>query len=80
LRTFLKTWGDRKTARGQYSRVALSVDGRDPAGVAMILMRRLIVTGKMKKILNIESTMEMIALGMAICSEVGFFFRVFEAF
>ena len=31
------------------------------------------MTGKMKKILNIESGLEMIALGMAICSEVGFF-------
>jgi hypothetical protein len=76
LGNFLKIWGDRKNARAHYSSLGsttLSVDGKDPAGVALILLRRLIATGKMKKILNIESGLEMIAAGMAICSEVGFF-------
>jgi hypothetical protein len=79
----MKTWGNRKNARAQYSRntsSSLSVDGRDPAGVGLILLRRLIATGKMKKILNIESGLEMIALGVSICSEVSFFLPVFEAF
>lgn len=79
LKIFLKTWGDRKNKNTQRSGIAsesspLSVDGKDPAGVGLILLRRLAATGKVKKILNIESGLEMVALGIAICSEVGFFF------
>jgi len=54
----------------------LSSDGKDLAGVALTLSKRLITVAKGKNILNIEAGLEMIALGMTICSEVcndGFF-------
>jgi hypothetical protein len=73
LEKFLKTWGDREKTRAQYSSEAThlsSYDGRDPAGVVLALSRRLITVFKSKNILNIEAGMEMIALAMAISSEV----------
>lgn len=47
-----------------------SVDVQDAADVALALSRRLIDVVKVKNILNIETGLEMIALAMAISSEV----------
>ena len=46
------------------------VNVQDRVGVSLSLLRRVMAVGKMKKILNIEAALEMIALGMVICSEV----------
>jgi hypothetical protein len=76
LGNFLKTWGERKNARAMFSESgssSSSVNGKDPAGIALSLLRRVVAVGKMKKILNIEAGLDMIALGIAICSEVGVF-------
>lgn len=74
----MKTWQDREKTRAQYFGDAPTSlpDWKDAAGVALTLSRRLITVFKAKKILNIEAGMEMVALGMAISSEVskdGFF-------
>ena len=45
-------------------------EGQDAAGIALSLSRRLIAVVKVKNILNIETGLEMIALAMAISSEV----------
>lgn len=42
--------------------------------MALSLSRRLISVFNVKKILNIEAGLEMIALGMTICSEVAVFY------
>jgi hypothetical protein len=72
LEKFVKTWGDRERTRAQYNCNApsSSSDGKDLAGVALDLSRRLITVVKAKNIHNIEAGLEMIALAMAICSEV----------
>lgn len=72
LEKFLKTWGEREKTRSQYSTEAtdISSGGKDPADAALALSRRLITVIKAKNIINIEAGMEMIALGMAISSEV----------
>jgi hypothetical protein len=74
VRKFLKTWGDRDQTRSQYSlnsQLSASKDGQqDAAGVALALSRRLIGILKVKKILNIEAGLEMMALAMNISSEV----------
>lgn len=73
LKKFLKTWGEREKKMAQYSTTnatPCSIDGRDPADVALALSRRLIDVVKVKNILNIETGLEMIALAMAISSEV----------
>lgn len=73
LRKFLKTWGERNRSRTEYSRTSStkpSVVGQDSAGVALLLSRRLIAVVKVKNILQIEAGLEMIALAMAISSEV----------
>lgn len=49
------------------------MDRQDPAGVALTLSKRLIDVFNVKRVLNIEAGLEMIALAMAICSEVGIF-------
>jgi hypothetical protein len=73
LGNFVKIWGDRRNSRALHSQSASSSssdDGQDPVGVALSLLRRVTAVGKVKKILNIEAGLEMIALGMVICSEV----------
>ena len=72
LERFLKTWGEREKTRAQYSSEAtqLSSDGSDTAGIALALSRRLITVEKTKNIVQIEAGMEMIALAIAISSEV----------
>lgn len=73
LSKFLKTWRDREKTREQYSRTApaeSSGDGQDSVDIALSLSRRLIAVVKLKSILHIEAGMEMIALAMAISSEV----------
>jgi hypothetical protein len=69
---FLKIWGDREKTRAKYisNGPTTSSDWKDPAGVALSLSRRLITIDKAKKVLNIEAGLELIALGMAISSEV----------
>ena len=74
LEKFLKTWGEREKTRAQYSSdstqtssVGKSSDGRNPS---LDLAREFITMVKAKNIVNIEAGMEMIALGMAISSEV----------
>lgn len=74
LGRFIKTWGDRERIRTQYiqtAQIPSSVDQQDPADVALTLSRRLIAVVKVKNILHIEAGLEMIALAMAISSEVG---------
>jgi hypothetical protein len=73
LRRFLRTWADREKKMAQYSTkgsTSSSVDVQDAADVALALSRRLIDVVKVKNILNIETGLEMIALAMAISSEV----------
>jgi hypothetical protein len=73
-----KTWKNRETTRAQYSlpvtgsasSSASSVEGRDPASIALIVSRCLIAVVKVKNILNIEAGLGMIAIAMTICSEV----------
>lgn len=79
LERFLKTWEEREKSRAQYSSEARnsSFDGKDPGAVALALSRRLITVVKAKNILNIEAGMEMIALAMAISSEVRYDFFLF---
>jgi hypothetical protein len=70
---FLRTWRDREKHRAEYSRTAptpSTADGRNPPDVALALSRRLIAVVKVKNILHIEAGLEMIALAMAISSEV----------
>ena len=70
----MKTWGDREKSRAQYAFTAqqqlASNEGQEPAGVALTLSRRLIAVVKVKKILNVEAGLEMMALAMTIASEV----------
>jgi hypothetical protein len=72
LERFLKSWGECGKTKAQYFSNApfSSSDRKDPAGVALTLSRRLITVAKAKNILNIEAGLEMIALAMAISSEV----------
>jgi len=72
LEKFLKIWGEREKTTAQFSSNAplLLSDGKDPAGIALTLSRRLITVVKTKNIINIEAGLEMIAIGMAISSEV----------
>ena len=77
LEKFSKTWAEREKTRTQYFSFSPSLsDRKDPAGIALSLSRRLISVVKAKNVLNIEAGLEMIALAMAISSEVwhyGFF-------
>lgn len=69
----MKTWRVRKEARAEYSHTATTpstVDGGGVAGVALTLSKRLIAVVKVKDVLHIETGLEMIALVMAISSEV----------
>jgi hypothetical protein len=73
LTRFLKTWGDREPTRAQYAGSGSTpsfANGQDHADVALAISRQLIDVVKVKKILNIEAGLEMIALAMAISSEV----------
>jgi hypothetical protein len=73
LGKFLRAWGDREQTRAKYLKAATnfsSVNLQDPAGVALTLSRRLIAVVKVKSVLHIEAGLEMIALAMAISSEV----------
>jgi hypothetical protein len=72
----LKTWRDREATRAQYFKKGTSspsVDGQDPAGVALTMSKRLIAIFKTKKVLNIEAGFEMMAVGVIICSMVSNF-------
>jgi hypothetical protein len=79
LEKFLKAWAERRKAQDMYSKLASispSVDVQDRVGVSLSLLRRVMAVAKMKKILNIEAALEMIALGMVICSEVRIFINI----
>ena len=72
LDRFLKTWAERENTMTQYSSEVthLSSDSKDTAGVVLSLSRRLITVVKARNIVNIEAGLEMVALAMAISSEV----------
>jgi len=74
VRKFLKTWGDRDKTRSQYSlngQLSASRDGQgDAVGVALTLSRRLVGILDVKKILNVEAGLEIMALGVTMTSEV----------
>lgn len=73
LSKFLKTWGDREPTRAQYAESSSTTsfaNGQDHGDVVLTISRRLIDVAKVKKILRIEAGLEMIALAMAISSEV----------
>jgi hypothetical protein len=80
LNKFLKTWGERDATRSEYLQksATVSVVGQDPAGVTMLLSKRLIAVVKAKNIIHIEAGLEMMALALAICSEVSNI-RMFKA-
>jgi hypothetical protein len=66
---FLTTWGEREAIRAQYSN-SKSIHVQDHADVVLRISRRLVDIVKVKNILHIEAGLEMIALTMAISSEV----------
>jgi hypothetical protein len=78
---FLRTWRDREKNRAEYSRrvpTPAAVGHQNPAEVALTLSKRLIAVSKVKNILHIEEGLELIALVMAISSEVcSFYFLSF---
>ena len=65
-------WEEHERTKVQYfsNGPTESSDWNDPAAVVLTLSRWLIMVVKAKKVLNIEAGFEMIALGMAISSEV----------
>lgn len=70
---YLRTWRDREKNRFEYSKMGPSSsisDGAHPADVALTLSRRLVSVVRVKNMLHIEAGLEMIALAMAISSEV----------
>lgn len=81
---FLRTWGERDKQRTQYAitssadyqpnpnQTSSSFDDQNKLDVALSLSKRLIGAVKVKNVLNIEAGLEMIALAMAISSEVSF--------
>jgi len=80
MEKFLRTWGEREKRRSQYHNTAAmssTVDGKNPADVTLTLSKRLIAVVKVRSILHIEAGLEMIALAVAISSEVSFFY-IFE--
>lgn len=71
LNKFLKTWGElEKTAQVFSNGSTSSSDWKDPAAVALSLSQRLITVVEAKSVLKIEAGLEMVALAMAISSEV----------
>ena len=72
LEKFLKTWGDCKRMKLQYfgNGPTKASDWKDLAAITLTLSRKLITVVRAKSILNIEAGLEMIALAMAISSEV----------
>ena len=74
LEKFLKTWGDCKRTKLQYfsNRPTKASDWKDLAAITLTLSRKLITVVRAKSVLNIEAGLEMIALAMAISSEVHF--------
>jgi hypothetical protein len=73
----MKTWeGRAKTlSDGRYchAKVTSLQHGSDPAGIALTFSKRMVSIMKYKKIVNIEASLEMMALAMTICSEVHLF-------
>ena len=73
IEKFLRTWGDREKHRSIYTTTLPTpsyVNGQNPADITLTLSRRLIAIVRVKNILHIEAGLEMIALAMAISSEV----------
>lgn len=67
---FQRTWGRHKESKAEYFQTKPSTIERDPAGVALTLSMRLISVVKVKNIVHIESGFVMMALAMALSSEV----------
>ena len=72
LEKYLKTWEEHERTKLQYfsNRPIKSSDWNDPAAMVLTLSRQLITIVKAKNVLNIEAGTEIIALRMAISSEV----------
>ena len=72
----MKVWAARKNKNQFYhnNTSTSTLDETDPVGVALTLSRRMVSILKEKRIINIEANLEMIALGMTICSEVRLFY------
>jgi hypothetical protein len=73
LGRFLRTWAARETTKTEYFQTNLipsTIDGQRNASVTLTLSKRLIAVSKIKDVLHIEAGLEMIALAMAISSEV----------
>jgi hypothetical protein len=73
LGKFLRTWGDREASRSYYSQTGLNSSTTDlgnTAEVALNLSRRLIAVVKVRNAVNIEAGLEMLALAIAISTEV----------
>jgi hypothetical protein len=69
----LKAWGNRENRKIEYSETAdipSSSNRLDSAGITYNLSKRLLSLAKMKDIVNIEAGFVMMALALAICSEV----------
>jgi hypothetical protein len=56
--------------RAQKCPTSPSVDRQDPARIALTVSKRLIAVFKSKRLLNIEAGLELMALGLIICSMV----------
>jgi hypothetical protein len=73
LSKFLKTWGDREKIMAQYTMAnpyPPSFEGQSSAEVALNLSKRLIAVMNVRNVAQIEAGLEMIALAMAISSEI----------
>jgi hypothetical protein len=73
LGKFLRVWREREQASDDYFKMnptLVSDEMHDPAGIALSLSKSLIEVVKIRNVVNIEAGLEMIALAMAISSEV----------
>ena len=70
---FLRTWGDRHKQRLTYAKTSTAVPtvaGKKPTEITLTLSKSLIAVVKVRNVLHIEAGLEMIALAMAISSNV----------
>jgi hypothetical protein len=70
---FLKSWRGHEKSTVRYSETApppSSSNGLDAAGITLNLSKRLVALVKLKNVVNIEAGLVMVALAVAISSEV----------
>jgi hypothetical protein len=73
LGKILKTWGEREESRTHYAHTGLTssvMELGNTAEVALNLSKRLIAVVKVRNMINIETGLEMLALAIAISTEV----------